>query len=97
MRGKLLEPAALRDEAVQLATLARLVSPMMGAATVNEEAVLIAERAQLAELDIPYFEQPIAGRDLVIDDAEVTLDFFAHSGLDAACRRIKSLESDVHL
>jgi class II lanthipeptide synthase len=97
MRSKLLEPAALRDEAVQLATLARVVSPMIGDVTVDEEAVLVAERAQLAELDIPYFEQPIAGRDLVIGDAEVTLDFFAHSGLDAACRRIKSLESDVHL
>jgi lantibiotic modifying enzyme len=98
MRSKLLEPAALRDEAVQLATLTRLVSPMLGDVTDKEEAVLIAERAQLGELDVPYFEQPIAGRDLVIDDAGVTLDFFAHSGLDAACRRIESLESDdVHL
>jgi type 2 lantibiotic biosynthesis protein LanM len=97
MRSKLLEPAALRDEAAQLATLTRLVSPMPGDVTVKEEAVLIAERAQLKELDVPYFEQPIAGRDLVIDDAGVTLDFFAHSGLDDACRRIKSLESDVPL
>jgi type 2 lantibiotic biosynthesis protein LanM len=98
MRSKLLEPAALRDEAVQLTTMTRLVSPMPGDVTVKEEAVLIAERAQLRELDVPYFEQLIAGRDLVIDDAGVTSDFFAHSGLDAACRRIKSLESDdVHL
>jgi type 2 lantibiotic biosynthesis protein LanM len=98
MRSKLLEPAALRDEAAQLATMKRLVSPMLGDVTVKEEAVLIAEQEQLRELDVPYFEHPIAGRDLVIDDAGVTLDFFAHSGLDAACRRIKSLESDgVHL
>ena len=93
-RSKLLEPAALRDEAVQLATMTRLVSPTLGDVTVEEEALLIAERAQLGELDVPYFEQPIAGRDLVIDDAGVALDFFAHSGLDAACRRIKSLASD---
>ena len=97
MRSKLLEPAALRDEAAQLATMKRLVSPMLGDVTVKEEAVLIAEQEQLRELDVPYFEHPIAGRDLVIDDAGVTLDFFAHSGLDAACRRIKSLESDAVL
>jgi type 2 lantibiotic biosynthesis protein LanM len=98
MRSKLLEPAALRGEAVQLATMTRLVSPMPGDVTVKEEAVLIAERTELKELDVPYFEQPIAGRDLVIDDAGVALDFFAQSGMDAACRRIKSLESDdVHL
>jgi lantibiotic modifying enzyme len=97
MRSKLLEPAALRDEAVQLATMERLVSPMIGDVTVDEDAVLFAERTQLGEMDIPYFEQPIARRDLVIDDVEVTLDFFAHSGLDAACRRIKSLESDAVL
>ena len=98
MRSKLLEPAALRDEAVQLATMTRLASPMLGDVTVEEEAVLIAERAQLRELDVPYFEQPIAGRDLVIDDTEVTSDFFGRSGLDAACRRIKALEGDdVHL
>jgi type 2 lantibiotic biosynthesis protein LanM len=94
MRSKLLEPAALRGEAVQLATMTRLVSPMPGDVTVKEEAVLIAERTELKELDVPYFEQPIAGRDLVIDDAGVALDFFAQSGMDAACRRIKSLESD---
>jgi type 2 lantibiotic biosynthesis protein LanM len=94
MRSKLLEPAALRDEAAQLATMTHLVSPMPGDPTVEEEAVLIAEQAQLKELDVPYLEQPIASRDLVLDEAGVTQDFFAHSGLDAACRRIMSLGSD---
>jgi type 2 lantibiotic biosynthesis protein LanM len=94
MRGLLLEAAALRDEAAQREALTRLGAPKRTDVDVHDDAVLTAERAQLSDLDVPFFEHSTAGRDLVLDDADVALDFFAHSGLDAACRRIESLGSD---
>lgn len=94
MRGQLLEPAALRDDAEQLSTMMRLVSPAPGERTIGGDAPLIEERTQLGLLDIPYFEHTITGRDLVIDDACVAPDFFAHSGFDAAYRRVRALGAD---
>ena len=91
VRAKLLESAALRDEAAQCEALSRLDKPKRAESDVHDDAILAAERAQLSDLDVPFFEHPIAGRDLVLDDADIALDFFAHSGLDAARRRIESL------
>jgi type 2 lantibiotic biosynthesis protein LanM len=94
MRGQLLESAALRDEAAQREALTRLGKPKRAVVDVHDDAVLTVERAQLSDLDVPYFEHSIARRDLVLDDADVALDFFAHSGLEAARRRIESLGTE---
>ena len=94
MRGKLLESAALRDEAAQREALTRLGKPRRADIDIHDDAILAAERAQLSQLDVPFFEHAIAGRDLVLDNSDVALDFFAHSGLEAARRRIESLGAD---
>jgi type 2 lantibiotic biosynthesis protein LanM len=90
MRSQLLTSAALRDEAAQREALIRATA-LKPSGDVHDDAVLTAERAQLSRLDVPYLEHPIAGRDLLLDDAEGASDFFAESGLSAARRRIESL------
>ncbi len=94
MRGELLQPVALRDEAAQSEALMRLTASKEFRPDVHRDAALAAERTELGRLDVPYFEHPIAGRDLLLGETDVAPDFFAESGLDAARRRIGSLGED---
>ena len=90
MRGQILEPAAMRDEAAQLEAIMRVTAPKQS--DILDDAVLTAERTQLGQLDVPYFEHAVVERDLLIDDADAATDFFAETGLDAARRRVASLD-----
>ena len=93
VRDQLLGAAALRDEVAQCEVLARL-DTKRGNLDVHDAAVLIAEQTQLSNLDVPFFQHSVEGCDLVLDNGEVAMDFFIYSGLDAARRRIGSLDSE---
>lgn len=98
IRGQLQEASALKDEAAQHDTLTRLSKPTGDDADAHDDIVLRAEWAQLRDLDVPYFEHPIAGHDLLLGDDVRCSGFFARSGLDSARGRIESLgTSDIRL
>jgi lantibiotic modifying enzyme len=74
----------------------RLTASTESRPDVRRDAALAAERTELGRLDVPYFEHPIAGRDLLLGETDVAPNFFGESGLDASRRRIGSLgEEDI--
>jgi type 2 lantibiotic biosynthesis protein LanM len=94
MLDQLRSPVAMGGSAARERELSRLSKPDQPGPGGEDDAILAAERAQLLQLDVPYFEQCVSGTDLVIDDAIVAPGFFAYSGLASARRRIESLDAD---
>jgi type 2 lantibiotic biosynthesis protein LanM len=83
----------MTSHAAQSETLLRLSDPEPDADS-NYGAVVTAERDQLSRLDVPYFEQRIAGTDLLVGDEVVGAGFFASSGLADAVRRVDTLDAN---
>ena len=85
-------------EADQQRVLAQLDQSSGLATEADEKALLAAEAAQLANLDIPFFEQPVAGRDVVICDGAALSGYFARSGLQNAERKVELLnDAEIQL
>ena len=97
-RRQACEANSLVAEADQQRVLAQLDQSSGLATEADEKALLAAEAAQLANLDIPFFEQPVAGRDVVICDGAALSGYFARSGLQNAERKVELLnDAEIQL
>jgi type 2 lantibiotic biosynthesis protein LanM len=93
MRRQQGEPAALASEPDQRRVLGSLGrSSVQRSPGPDTEALLAAEAAQLEQLDVPFFEQPIDGVDLIAPDGAAVAGFFETSGYDNARRRLQALD-----
>ncbi|WP_161600512.1 type 2 lanthipeptide synthetase LanM [Mycolicibacterium hodleri] len=93
LRGRLLEPAALASARVRTAVLDELgdVGPE-GRRDPIAELLTAAERAQLADLHVPYFAHVTDGLAVETPEGSVAEGFYQVSGYDYMLRRFEELD-----
>jgi type 2 lantibiotic biosynthesis protein LanM len=88
------EPGSLVSEAGQQQVTAKLGRDRVPfVARPADPRVVAAEAAQLYELDVPFFEQPVDGVDLIAPDSSPIRGYFEVSGYDSARRKLEQLDA----
>ena len=90
------EPEALRSEFGQHQVLAKLSRDHLPFVTQPADPrVIAAEASQLDDLDVPFFEQPIAGTELITPDPTSIAGYFESSGYQNVQRKLKQLDVEA--
>ena len=90
------EPEALRSEAGQHQVLEKLSRDRLPfVARPADPCVVAAEASQLRRLDVPFFEQPIDGTDLIAGDRTSIPGFFESSAFENAQRKLMRLDVEA--
>jgi type 2 lantibiotic biosynthesis protein LanM len=91
--GQLSEPASLSSEAAQRAVRESLaVQQAPFKARPSDPRLLAAEDAQIDHLDVPFFEQPVDGVDLLAPDGSTLAGYFEVSGYENARQKLERLD-----
>jgi len=90
------EPEALRSESGQHQVLAKLSRDHLPfVARPADPRVIAAEASQLDDLDVPFFEQPINGTELMTPDRTSIAGYFESSGYENVQRKLKQLDDEA--
>ncbi|MBK8468347.1 MAG: type 2 lantipeptide synthetase LanM [Actinomycetales bacterium] len=96
LRQQQLEPDALRSPFQQRLVLEGLArSYVSGAGRPDDWPLFGQELAQMAKLDIPFFEMGVGLRDLTMPDGSRRSGYFQVSGLDTATAKLIALDADA--
>jgi type 2 lantibiotic biosynthesis protein LanM len=88
------EPEALASESGQRRVRAKLGRDRVPfLARPADPRVVAAEAAQLDDLDVPFFEQPVDEIDLIAPDGSTIPGYFEMSGYDSARRKLEQLDT----
>lgn len=94
MIRQLSEPVFLKSNVDQQEILSRLAGSGTSAEqSLNEKKLFDAEKAQLSNFDVPFFEQQIDSLDLHVPDGSIIANYFEVSGYDNARRKLQQLDA----
>ncbi len=95
LRTQLLQPESLTSEEAQRQVLGNLTQTQLVSATpMRSWPLFTSEVAQMEQLDVPFFEQPVDGAEVIAPDGSTIADYFRISGYAYARTRVEELDEE---